>query len=163
MSEQLEQRREPVGRQVAALKELAGLVAERAEAEARVEGDRARRVEAAGRAFQQATRANEARLQADRAELDRRAREEPEAARATFEKTKERADAAALLVYVREHWHIENPQSDGTPSVALCAADGACYDCCGGPSGVGRMVRSTTGPWRRPMPIDEPILAPPRP
>ena len=64
---------------------------------------------------------------------------------------------------VRGHWGIENRQSDDPSSVALCATGGVCYHLAGGPSGVGRMVRPTPRPRRRLMPIDEPILAPPRP
>ncbi|QDV36695.1 FtsK/SpoIIIE domain-containing protein [Tautonia plasticadhaerens] len=94
MSEQQEQPRDPVGRQVSALKGLARLVADRAEAEARLGLDRSRRLEAADRVRKQASNANEARYQADRDALERRAREEPEAARAAFEATRGQAEEA---------------------------------------------------------------------
>lgn len=97
MSEQLEHPRDPVSRQVSALKGLARLVADRAEAEARVGLDRSRRLEAADRVQQQASNANEARDQADRVALDRRAREEPEAARIAFEATRDQAETALRI------------------------------------------------------------------
>jgi hypothetical protein len=36
--------------------------------------------------------------------------------------TPQQADAKYLLHLVRDHWRIENPQSDDLSSVALCAA-----------------------------------------
>ncbi len=74
-----------------------------------------------------------------------------------------RMGACRYAQALRGHWGIENRQSEDSSSAALCAPGGVCYHRCGGPAVVGRMVRPTTWPRRRPMPIDQPILAPPRP
>ncbi|MEW4567478.1 FtsK/SpoIIIE domain-containing protein [Tautonia sp. JC769] len=94
MSELVTNAQDPVGRQSAALKALAQRVAERAEAETKLEQDHAQRTEAARRAFEQASKANETQYQQHRAALDRRAKEIPAAANAAFETASTGAEAA---------------------------------------------------------------------
>ncbi|WP_169973261.1 FtsK/SpoIIIE domain-containing protein [Tautonia rosea] len=93
MSEQMRNAQEPVGRLVSALKALAQRVAERVEAETKLDQDHAQRTEAARRAFENANKANDRRFQQQRAELDQRAKEIPAKATATFEARKAEADA----------------------------------------------------------------------
>ena len=94
MSEPIEQRSDLVGRQVDALKALAGLIAERTETETRISVDRTRRLDAEARSFQQAIKANESKHQTELSTLDRLAKEEPEAAKLAFESSRDRAETA---------------------------------------------------------------------
>lgn len=75
---------------------------------------------------------------------------------------RDRADAARLLGLVRSHLGIENPQPDCWRSDNLCGPDGTGYHRSGGPVRVGRVVRSTSRPRRRPMSARDPRAPVPR-
>jgi predicted transposase YbfD/YdcC len=73
------------------------------------------------------------------------------------------ARARRLAGAVRQHWGIENRQSDYCSSDTLCVTGLAPYHSCRGPTGAGRMVRSASWPRRHAMPSNDRVCAPPRP
>ena len=86
-----DQPRGPIERQVAALKELERLILDRAEAEERGDRERSSRLEAIERTFNESNRAIDSWFETESAELERRGREEPEAARLGFESAAQEA------------------------------------------------------------------------
>jgi predicted transposase YbfD/YdcC len=74
-----------------------------------------------------------------------------------------RAGAKVYAGACRNHWGVENNQSDDPQSAGLCATGGSGYHRPRCSSGAGRVVRPAPWSWRRPMSADEPVLAPPRP
>ncbi|WP_161602224.1 FtsK/SpoIIIE domain-containing protein [Tautonia marina] len=101
MSDQVRNAQDPVDRQVAALQALAQRVTERTTAETKLEQDHAQRTDAARRAFEQASKANDAQYQQQRTALDRRAKEVPTAATASFEASKAEADTTLQAAKTR--------------------------------------------------------------
>jgi membrane protein involved in colicin uptake len=112
MSEQQAEGTDPVRRQAEALGRLSRIIAERNEAEATLEQEKNQRAEAAQRSFDKGTKANEARHQAERAALARRAKEEPEAALADYERKKAEADERLKAARAKaEQWVREKVEA----------------------------------------------------
>jgi len=68
--------------------------------------------------------------------------------------------AEEIAEIIRGHWEIENPQPDYWRSDNLCVPGRTGCHRPGGPVRVGRVVRSTSRPRRRPMPARDPLVPP---